>query len=87
MQIMNDCEICYSYRGARHKVQQIQILAELNDTDNLEIIKILVHGGEELPERTLNKLYKRLDTLEVEIREREREYKAIVAALKGEKKL
>lgn len=70
--------------GARHKAQQIQILAELNDTDSLEIIKALVRGGERLPDSTVNKLFKRLDKLEMEIREREREYKAIAAALKGE---
>ena len=39
-------EICYSYRNARHKAQQIQILAELNAVDSLEIIKALVRGGE-----------------------------------------
>ena len=77
-------EICRSYHSARHKAQQIQILAELNAVDSLEIIKVLVHGGEKLPDSTVNKLYKRLDKLEMEIREREREYKAIAAALKGE---
>ena len=53
-------EICYSYRSAKHKAQQIQILAELNGVDSLEIIKVLVHGGEELPDSTVNKLFKRL---------------------------
>lgn len=77
-------EICYSYRSAKHKEQQIQILAELNGVDSLEIIKVLVHGREELPDSTVNKLFKRLDKLEMEIREREREYTAIAAALKGE---
>ena len=77
-------EICYSYRRAKHKAQQIQILAELNGVDSLEIIKVLVHGGEQLPDSMVNKLFKRLDKLEMEIREREREYKAIAAALKGE---
>lgn len=77
-------EICRSYHSARHKAQQIQILAELNDTDSLEIIKALVRGGERLPDSTVNKLFKRLDKLEMEIREREREHKAIAAALKGE---
>lgn len=43
-------EICYSYRSARHKAQQIQML----------------------------------DKLDLQIREKEREYKAIAAALKGE---
>ena len=77
-------EICRSYHNARHKAQQIQILAELNGVDSLEIIKVLAHGREELPDSTVNKLFKRLDKLEMEIREREREYKAIAAALKGE---
>lgn len=43
-----------------------------------------MHGGEELPDSTVNKLFKRLDKLEEQIKEREREYKAIAAALKGE---
>lgn len=77
-------EICYSYRSAKYKAQQIQILAELNSVDSLEIIKVLVHGGEKLPDSTVNNLFKRLDKLEMEIREREREYKAIAATLKGE---
>lgn len=83
-QAMSAREICYSYRSAKHKAQQIQILAELNAVDSLEIIKVLVHSGEELPDSTVNKLFKRLDELEEQIREREREYKAIEAALKGE---
>lgn len=44
-----------------------------------------MRGGERLPDSTVNKLYKTLDKLEMEIREREREYKEIAAALKGEK--
>lgn len=82
---MTDREIRYSYRNARHKARQIRILAELNDTDSLEIIKALVRGGEKLPDGTVNRLFNRLDALEMQIREREREYRAIVAALKGEK--
>ncbi|MCM1220867.1 MAG: hypothetical protein NC548_40915 [Lachnospiraceae bacterium] len=81
---MSAREICCSYRNAKNRALQIQVLAELNCVDSLEIIKILVHGGEELPESTVNKLYKRLDRLEMQIRDREREYKAIVAALKGD---
>lgn len=79
-------EICHSYRNARNKAQQIQILAELNAVDSLEIIKVLVHNKEELPDSTVNKLFKRLDELDEQIAEREREYKAIAAALKGELK-
>lgn len=44
-----------------------------------------MRGGERLPDSAVNKLYKTLDKLEMEIREREREYKEIAAALKGEK--
>lgn len=80
---MTDYEICCSYRSARYKKQQIQILAELNGTDSLDIIRILVRSGEELPECTVNKLHKQLDSLDRQIREKEREYKAVVAALDG----
>ena len=37
---MTEKEICYYYRNAKKKAQQIQILAELNDINSLEIIKI-----------------------------------------------
>lgn len=82
---MTEKEICRSYRGAKHKGQQIQILAELNSVKNLEIIKILVRNGEKLPASTVNTLFKRLDKLDMQILELEREYKEIAAALKGEK--
>lgn len=84
---MTEYEICYSYRSARYKKQQIQILAELNSTDSLEIIRILVCNGEELPESTVNKLHKQLDSLDMQIREKEREYKAIAAALNGKQNM
>ncbi|MCX4376723.1 MAG: hypothetical protein OSJ61_11165 [Lachnospiraceae bacterium] len=83
---MTEKEICYYYRNAKKKAQQIQILAELNDINSLEIIKILVRGKEELPKSTLKKLYMQLDNLETQIREKEQKYKEIVAALKGEEK-
>ena len=81
---MTDREICRSYHNARNKEKQIQVLAGLNAADGLEIIIALVRGGERLSDSTVSKLYKRLDKLEMEIREKEREYKAIAAALKGE---
>ena len=68
---MTEKEICYYYRNAKKKAQQIQILAELNDINSLEIIKILVRGKEELPKSTLKKLYMQLDNLETQIREKE----------------
>ena len=83
---MTEKEICYYYRNAKKKAQQIQILAELNDINSLEIIKILVRGKEELPKSTLKKLYMQLDNLETQIREKEQKYKEIVAALKGEER-
>ena len=81
---MTEKEICRSYQNAKHKGQQIQILAELNGVKNLEIIKILVRNGEKLPKSTVNTLFKRLDKLDAQILELEREYKEIAAALKGE---
>ncbi len=61
---MNEHEICTMYREAKNKNQQIQILAELNGTKQLEIIKVLLINGEELPKRAIDKLFRRLDTLE-----------------------
>lgn len=52
----------------------------------IEIIKILVRNGETLPSRAINQLYKRLDALEAQISEREKEYREIVQALNGGKK-
>lgn len=82
---MTEREICASYHNARNKTQQIQILAELNDISQLEIIKILSRGRETLLKSVINKLCRRLDKLDAEILEREREYKAIADALKGER--
>lgn len=46
----------------------------------------LVKNGEKLPSRAINQLYKRLDVLEAQISEREKEYKEIVRALNGGEK-
>lgn len=83
---MTEREICYSYHMAKDKIQQIRIIAELNCVSDLEIIRILVRRGERLPEKVVKKLYRKLDKLEMQILELEREYKAVAAALKGEKK-
>lgn len=68
---------------ARNQVTQLQVLAELNDTDRNQIIGILVKNGETIPERVISQLYRRLDTLNAQISEREREYRGIVRALSG----
>ena len=83
---MTEREICCMYRDARNQNTQLQILAELNDVSRNEIIRILVKNGEKLPSRAINQLYKRLDVLEAQISEREKEYKEIVRALNGGEK-
>ena len=83
---MTEREICCMYRDARNRNTQLQILAELNDVSRNEIIRILVKNGEKLPSRAINQLYKRLDVLEAQISEREKEYKEIVRALNGGEK-
>ncbi len=80
---MTEHEICYLYREARNKVTQLQVLAELNDTDRNKIIEILVKNGEEIPDRVIRQLYRRLDALDAQISEREKEYRGIVRALIG----
>ncbi|MBQ9428594.1 MAG: hypothetical protein IJU41_03505 [Clostridia bacterium] len=42
---MTNSEICASYRDAKFKKKQVEILAELNDCGKKEIIKILSDGG------------------------------------------
>lgn len=83
---MTEREICIMYRGVKNQNAQIQILADLNSMNRIEIIKILVRNGEKLPSRAINQLYKRLDALEAQISEREKEYREIVQALNGGKK-
>lgn len=83
---MTEREICIMYRDAKNQNTQLQILADLNGVSRIEIIRILVSNGEKLPSRTVNQLYKRLDVLDAQISEREREYREIVRALSGDKK-
>lgn len=80
---MTEREICLIYREARNQNTQLQVLAELNDVSRNEIIRILVKNGEKLTDRVINQLYKRLDVLEAQISEREKEYREIVQALRG----
>ncbi len=80
---MTEHEICSLYRGARNKVTQLQVLAELNDTGRNRIIEILVKNGEEIPDRVTRQLYRRLDVLDTQILEREKEYNSIIRALNG----
>lgn len=83
---MTEREICIMYREARNQNKQLQILAELNGVSRNEIIRILVKNGEKLPYRAISQLYKRLDILDAEISEREKEYREIVRALNGGEK-
>lgn len=82
---MTEREICIMYRDAKNQNTQLQILAELNGVSRIEIIRILVSNGEKLTSRTVNQLYRRLDVLDAQISEREREYREIVRALSGDK--
>lgn len=51
---MTEREICYMYRNARNKNTQLQILAELNDVNRIEIIRILAKNGEKLTPRVVS---------------------------------
>ena len=80
---MTEREICLSYREAKDKKKQIPILADLSELSKPEIIGILLRNGESVAKQDIERLYKRLDTLDAQIAEREREYRAIVKALTG----
>lgn len=80
---MTEREICLSYREAKDKRKQIPILADLSELSKPEIIGILLRNGENVMKQDIEQLYKRLDTLDAQIAEREREYRAIVKTLTG----
>ena len=80
---MTEREICLSYREAKDKRKQIPILSDLSGLSEPEIIGILLRNGESVAKQDIEHLYKRLDTLDAQIAEREREYRAIVKALTG----
>ena len=80
---MTEREICLSYREAKDKRKQIPILADLSELSKPEIIGILLRNGENVMKQDIEQLYTRLDTLDAQIAEREREYRAIVKALTG----
>ena len=50
---MTNSEIVISYKQAKHKAQQIGILAELNRCSNKQIIEILLNGG--IPLKSFNR--------------------------------
>ena len=82
---MDENDVIGMYRDAKNKDRQIDILAELMDMSKYEVMAALVAGGQELPARTRGVTLRRLQFLEVRIRDMEEEYKAIVRALTGEK--
>lgn len=80
---MTEREICRSYREAKKQNMQLQILAELNGVSRVRIIGILLRNGETVSSSVIKQLYKRLETLEAQISEREKEYLEIAQALSG----
>ena len=78
---MTEKEICSMYRGAKDKRKQIQIISDMKRTSKVEIIMILMKNGEDVSEKEIEQLFKRLDVLDRQIVEREREYRAIVDSL------
>lgn len=75
---MTESEICISYKGARHPNEQAQILAELNGTDRLGIIRILVKNHVELACPTVRYLHRRLDQLDRVISRKEQKRREIM---------
>ena len=78
---MTDCEICRSYRNAANPNSQIKILTELTGKQRLDIIMVLARNGEKLPKKCVDSLSRRMDKLDAQIREREKEYKEIVKVI------
>ena len=88
MMEMGEYEICNRYRHAKHKGEQLEILAELNDVTRHKIIGILLERGRkrntDFTEKEYQKaLLNRLDELDGQISDRENEFKDICTVLFG----
>ena len=82
---MTEQEICRSYRQADNKKYQLQVLMELTCKSKYQIIAVLFKNGENIPQSMIDQqLYRRLDKIEEEVADRERECKEIANALIGE---
>lgn len=96
---MTDGEICREYRAAKHKGQQVEILAQLNRLEEAEVVDILLKGGEKVRyfpfprgkriRRELSDgeycciLTKRLEEFEQKLAEMEKEYCLIAEIMKS----
>ena len=80
---MTEQEICSSYKSAKYKNRQIQVLAELNGTDWIAVVGVLLKNGEQIPRETITRMYRKLDALEKQIAEKEREYERVAGIMKG----
>lgn len=96
---MTDGEICREYRAAKHKGQQVEILAQLNRLEEGQVIDILLRGGEKVRHfpfprgkrirRELSDeeycciLTKRLEELEQKLAGMEKEYCLIAKIMKS----
>lgn len=94
---MTDEAICKSYREAKNRAEQIEILKDMNCTTRSKIIKILVRNGYKvriaIPSKGMKKrreltddeyqkaLYRRLDVLDANIAKLEDEFRDILAVL------
>lgn len=81
---MTEREICSLYRQAKRPSEQIKVLADLTLKSNVQIVGILLKNREEVSQKIINRLFERMDKLDIEIATREKEYIEIAKALKGE---
>lgn len=75
---MTEREICISYKGAKRPNEQTGILADLNCTDRVGIIGILVENGVELAWPTVRYLHRRLDGLDKKLSRKEKKRREIM---------
>lgn len=80
---MTEREICSIYRKSKHPDRQIQILAELSGMDWITVVGILTKNNEKIPDIVINRIFKKLNRLEEQIKEKEKEYTRTVNAIKG----
>jgi RNA processing factor Prp31 len=90
--MIDEKEVCRSFKQAENQKQQVQILAELNACSKEEILRILMCNGIDVSrtwprkpkdnDTTINFMYRLLDELDEEIGKREKMYRNAVQSIK-----
>lgn len=75
---MTEREICISHREAKNPYAQLQVLADLNNIERKDVIKVLLKNGETVQKREIKVLNRWSDKLQKKIKKMEQKYSDLV---------